>query len=135
MNKVINFLMLTVMAGLLGYFLYIEGWILSDFKNLSPQEARYLMENDKNITLIDVRSRAMYKKDFIAGAINVPMTLKEHTLSRFDTYKDKTLLIYSERDEKSMEVARLLTPKGFKVLVLKGGVVFWIRYGYVVTRL
>jgi rhodanese-related sulfurtransferase len=60
------------------------------------------------------------------------MTLKEHNLSRFNHYKDKTLLLYSERDDKSMEVARLLTPKGFKVLVLKGGVVFWIRYGYVV---
>jgi len=134
MNRAINFLMLTMMLGLLGYFLYGEGWIFSDFKNVSPQEAGYLIENDKNITLIDVRSRAMYKKDFIAGAINIPMTLKEHSLARFDTYKKTTLLLYSERDDKSMEIARLLTPKGFKILVLKGGVVFWIRYGYVVTR-
>jgi rhodanese-related sulfurtransferase len=134
MNQAINFLMISVMAGLLGYFLYSEGWILSDFKNLSPQEANYLIENDTNITLIDVRSRAMYKKDFIEGAINVPMTLKEQKLSRFDKFKDTKLLLYSERDEKSMEVARLLTPKGFKILVLKGGVVFWIRTGYVVSQ-
>lgn len=114
-----------MMAGLLGYFAYFKGWILSDFENLSPQEAYELLENDKNISVIDVRSLKEFTKDHIKGAIHIPMDM---VVSK--KLEDKKLLVYSERGERSVEASRILSKRGFKVLHLKGGVVFWIRAGH-----
>lgn len=115
------------MAGLLGYFAYFKGWILNDFENVSPQEAYALLENDKNVTWVDVRSLKEFQKDHIVGAIHAPMD----TLNTFSTPEEgKKLLVYSERGERSVEASRILSKRGFKVLQLKGGVVFWIRAGY-----
>jgi rhodanese-related sulfurtransferase len=116
------------MALMLGYFAYFKGWILKDFENISPQEAHALLENDKNITLVDVRSKKEFEKDHIKGAVHVPMK----SLEKFES--SKKLLVYSERGEASVKASRSLSERGFKVLNLKGGVVFWIRAGYDVVK-
>ena len=118
------------MAGLLGYFAYFKGWILNDFKNVSPQEAYVLLQNDNNITFVDVRSQKEFEKDHIEGAISIPLEfLSKHNIS------SEKLLVYSERGEISVEASRILAKRGYKVLHLKGGVVFWIRAGYEVGNL
>ena len=117
-----------LMALMLGYFAYFKGWIVKEFENVSPQEAYALLENDKNITFIDVRSKKEFEKDHIRGAVHVPMK----SLENFDF--SKKLLVYSERGERSVEASRILTKRGFQVLQLEGGVVFWIRAGYEVVK-
>lgn len=118
-----------IMALLLGYFAYFKGWIFSDFKNISPQEAYALLQKENTITLIDVRSKKAFEKDHIKGAISLPM--ESVATEKLD---HKTLLVYSERGESSVEASRILAKRGFKVLNLKGGVVFWIRAGYKVDK-
>ncbi len=118
-----------IMALLLGYFAYFKGWIFSDFKNISPEEAYALLQEDNTITLIDVRSKKAFEKDHIKGAISLPM--ESVATEKLD---HKTLLVYSERGESSVEASRVLAKRGFKVLNLKGGVVFWIRAGYKVDK-
>ena len=122
-NK-INLIMKLLMALMLGYFAYFKGWVFSDFKNVSPQEAYALLEHDNNITFIDVRSSKEFEKDHIKGAVHVPLK----SLEMFNS--SKILLVYSERGERSVEASRILSKRGYKVLNLKGGVVFWIRAGY-----
>ena len=46
----------------------------------------------------------------------------------------KKTLVYSERGEVSVEASRILAKRGFEVLNLEGGVVFWIRAGYKVVN-
>ncbi len=116
------------MALMLGYFSYFKGWVFSDFKNVSPQEAHALLENDKNITFIDVRSKEEFEKDHIKGAVHVPMKSLEKLSS------PEKLLVYSERGERSIEASRILSKRGYEVLNLEGGVVFWIRAGYKVVK-
>jgi rhodanese-related sulfurtransferase len=128
-DTVLNGVMWLIMALLLGYFAYFKGWIFSDFKNISPQEAYALLQEDNTITLIDVRSEKAFEKDHIKGAISLPM--ESVATEKLD---HKTLLVYSERGESSVEASRILAKRGFKVLNLKGGVVFWIRAGYKVDK-
>ncbi len=117
-----------LMALMLGYFAYFKGWVFSDFKNVSPQEAYALLEYDNNITFIDVRSSKEFEKDHIKGAVHVPMK----SLEKFSS--PKKLLVYSERGERSVEASRILSKRGYEVLNLEGGVVFWIRAGYKVVK-
>jgi len=124
----INLIMKLLMALMLGYFAYFKGWIVKEFENVSPQEAYALLQNDKNITFVDVRSKKEFEKDHIKGAVHVPIK----SLEQFES--SKKLLVYSERGERSVEASRILTKRGFEVLQLEGGVVFWIRAGYEVVQ-
>jgi len=119
---------------MLGYFSYTQGWILSRFENISPQEAQELIVRDKNISIIDVRSRNEYKKDYIEGAINMPFSEIKDDLSQIEAYKKYTILLYSERGKRSTDMARILSKNGFEVLNLKGGIVFWLRNGYLLKK-
>jgi len=130
-DSTISKFMLFVMAILLGWFFYSQGWIFSDFKNVSSKEANYLIDNDKNLTLVDVRIPYEYKKGFIKTSVNVPLYQFEENLSLMEPYKDTKVLFYSERGDESMKAARLLSKHGYTILNLKGGIVFWIRHGFV----
>jgi len=133
-DKKINILMWLIMLIMLGYFSYNQGWIFSDFKNLSTQEAKLLIDTDKDIVVIDVRSEDEYKKDCIEGAINIPFSKLTSSLAQIEKFKDNAILVYSERGTRSIESARLLSKEGFRVFNLKGGVVFWLRNGYLLKK-
>ena len=133
-DKKINIFIWLLMVGMLGWFFYSQGWILANFKNVSPQEAKVLLAEDKNLTLVDVRTSNSFKKDFIDGAVNVPLSKLKIDQTLMQKYKNRKILLYSERGEESIEVARLLKNQGYTFLNLKGGIVFWLRAGYVLQR-
>jgi len=133
-DKKINIFIWLLMVGMLGWFFYSQGWILANFQNLSPQEAKVLLTEDKNLTLVDVRTSTAFKKDFIDGATNVPLSKLKTDQTLMQKYKNRKILLYSERGEESIEVARLLKNQGYIFLNLKGGIVFWLRAGYVLQR-
>jgi len=128
-DKKINLIMKLLMALMLGYFAYFKGWIFSDSKNVSPREAYTLLEQSNTILVLDVRSKKEFEKDHIKGAISTPL----NTLSKFKT-TSKELLVYSERGILSVDASRILSRKGYNILNLEGGVVFWIRAGYTVVK-
>lgn len=130
-ENIINLLMWMIMATMFGYFAYSKGWIGSDFKNITPQEAHHLLEHNASITWVDVRSLSEFNKDHIKGAIHVAMEDLNH-IPLFE--ENTTLLVYSERGERSIEAARLLAKRGFNILHLQGGVVFWVRAGYKIQK-
>ena len=131
-DKVINYTMWLIMLALLGYFAYFKGWIFSNFKNISPQEAHRLLENSKDILIFDVRSQEEFNKDHIKGAMYMPRYIWDVPDSYLND--NRTILVYSERGEKSVEAARILSKRGCHILNLEGGVVFWIRAGYEVVK-
>ena len=133
-EKIINYFTWLIMLIMLGYFAYSQGWIFSHFQNLSAKEAHALMEEDKNLIVIDVRSSKEYQKDSIAGAINIPFSEMEENLSRVELFKNKKILLYSERGKRSIDASHLLSKEGFNLFHLNGGVVFWIRNGYTIRK-
>ena len=129
-DKRINYVIWLIRLGMFAYFAYGQGWIFSHFKNLSTEEAYDMIKHDSNITLIDVRSTKEYQRDYIANAINIPFSEMEENLSRIALYKERKIVIYSERGKRSIEASRLLGKEGFTVFHINGGVVFWVRKGY-----
>jgi len=133
-DKIINYFMWLMMLGMFSYFLFSKGWIFNDFENISTDEAKYLIENDRNLTLLDVRSVFEYQRDYIGNAINIPFIQLKQSLEELNSIKSTKILVYSERAKRSVKASRLLSKYGFTVINLNGGMVFWIRKGYVVTR-
>ena len=133
-DKKINILMWLIMLLMLGYFSYNQGWIFSNFTNLSTQEAKALIDSDKNLIIIDVRSKDEYKKDYIDGAINIPFDELKDSFVQMKKFQGHKILIYSERGKVSVDSARLLSKEGFNLFNLNGGVVFWLRNGYLLRK-
>lgn len=78
---------------------------------------------DDSYQLIDIRDEGSIMYGMIAGAVNIPYSLfaedTETCLSKLQ--KDKTVIIYCQRGEKSQEVARNLEDAGFDSVSLAGG--------------
>jgi len=120
------------MAALLLWFAYFKGWIFNTFKNISPTEAHNLLANQHDILLLDVRSKKEFERDHIEGAMH--MSREVWDISNSYVNSERITIVYSERGKRSVEASRILAKRGFKILNLEGGVVFWIRAGYSVIK-
>jgi rhodanese-related sulfurtransferase len=91
------------------------------FKDLSPQEAAKLLEQDKSIILLDVREQWEYDKVHIPDCRFMPISSFMKEMSTLK--KDDPLLVYCHHGSRSMQVCMFLIQKGFtRVMNLNGGI-------------
>jgi len=132
-KKVLNMLY-WILLGLMGiFFSYQKGWIFANFKSVDAKEAYRLIEEDKNLTLLDVRTPEEFKLDgYILGAKLIPVGQLSKKLSEVD--KSKKVLVYCRSGSRSVAASRLLSNSGFVVLNLSGGMNSWSSSGFVVEK-
>jgi len=118
-----NILYWIAMAGLLLYFSYSKGWILADFKSITPEQAQVLLERDNNITLLDVRTPEEYKKGHIKGARLIPLGELESHLDKLRSDKNKQIIVYCHSGNRSIAASRILKKHGFTPLNVKQGII------------
>lgn len=122
-KKITTLLYVVAMAGLLGWFAYAKGWILTNFPSLSPQEAVALMQKDDNITLLDVRTIDEFKAGHLQGATLIPLDRLKANLDKLASVKEKPVLVYCRSGMRSVAAARILEANGFKPINIKGGII------------
>ena len=92
------------------------------YKTMTKNE---LMEEKKNITIIDVSPATEYKANVVPGSINMPLEYLRLEDFPFDT--DSKILLYSKTSARAYEAYRYLITKGFKnIYILEGGYILWI---------
>jgi rhodanese-related sulfurtransferase len=69
------------MVGLVVWFAYTKGWILANFESISAKQAYTLMENDQNVTLLDVRTIEEFKSHHVRDAQLIPLGELEKNLN------------------------------------------------------
>jgi len=111
------------MAGLFFYFAYTKGWILANFKSISPKQAQTLILNDDNVTLLDVRTAEEYKIGHIRGAKLIPLNKLEANLDKLKADRDKKIVVYCRSGNRSVAASRILEKHGFVPLNVKQGMV------------
>jgi len=123
--KNINDKLFWVVMVLLGiYILYSKGMIMANFKSVSPKVAYEMVQNDDNLTLLDVRTIEEFKKDgHLVGAKLIPLNQLSTHLDMLD--RSKKVLVYCRSGNRSASAARLLGNEGFTVLNLDGGISSW----------
>ena len=72
-KRYINVLYWIAMAGLIFWFAYSKGWIFANFQSIDAKQAIYLLENDDNVTLLDVRTIEEFKSGHLRGATLIPV--------------------------------------------------------------
>jgi rhodanese-related sulfurtransferase len=122
-KKITALLYIITMTGLLGWFAYAKGWILTNFPSIGPQEAITLLQKENNITLLDVRSIDEFKSGHLQGATLIPLAKLKANLDKLSASKENPILVYCRSGMRSVAAARILEANGFKPVNIKGGII------------
>ena len=111
------------MAGLVFWFAYSKGWIFANFQSIDAKQAIYLLENDDNVTLLDVRTIQEFKSGHLRGATLIPVQALEKNLGMLKQDKNKKIIVYCRTGSRSVSASRILEENGFTPLNVKGGII------------
>lgn len=134
-KQIINIIYYLAIAAIAVYLAYFKGWIFSDFESISPKQAYELLENDKNISLLDVRTPEEFSKEHIEGATLIPVQELSQNLSKLIGVKEKKIIVYCHSGTRSIAASRILVENGFIPLNVTGGITAWKANGLSVTTL
>lgn len=123
LKKYTNILYWIAMVGLIVWFAYTKAWILADFKSIDAKEAITLIENDDNLTILDVRTIQEYKGGHLRDAKLIPVQELTKNLSLLKDDKSKKILVYCRSGSRSVTASRILKEKGFTPINIKGGII------------
>ncbi|MGB5506409.1 MAG: rhodanese-like domain-containing protein [Sulfurovum sp.] len=123
LKKYTNVLYWIAMAGLVFWFAYSKGWILANFESIDAKQAIYLLENDDNVTLLDVRTIQEYKSGHLRDATLIPVQALSENLGMLKQDKNKKIIVYCRVGNRSVSASRILEENGFTPLNVKGGII------------
>ena len=123
MKKVTNLLYWVAMVGLLFWFAYSKGWILANFESIDAKTAITLLDEDNNVSLLDVRTIEEYKEGHLRDAKLIPLQTLANNLHMLNTDKDKKIIVYCRSGSRSVVASRILESHGFTPLNVKGGII------------
>lgn len=133
-KKYINVLYWIAMAGMVFWFAYSKGWILANFDSIDAKQAIHLLENDDNVTLLDVRTIEEYKEGHLRDATLIPVQALEDNLGMLKYDKGKKIIVYCRTGNRSVSASRILEENGFTPLNVKGGILSLQGAGVEVIR-
>lgn len=122
LKKYTNILYWIAMAGLLFWFAYSKGWILTNFESIEAKQALILLENDENVSLLDVRTIEEYKNGHLRDATLIPVQALENNLGMLKQDRNKKIIVYCRTGSRSVAASRILKEHGFTPINVKGGI-------------
>ncbi len=96
---------------------------------VSQVELKYMIDNQLDVVIVDLRTRHLYEQNHIPGAVNIPET----DLARINDsdYFSHPIVIYASEEAVQKVAYKKLINMGYKnVHMLQGGFFGW-TYGYV----
>ncbi len=121
MQKYTNILYWLAMAGIIFWLAYSKGWIMANFEFITAKQAQTLLENDQNVTLLDVRTIEEFKTGHLRDAQLIPLSVLEKNLNKVN--KNKKVIVYCRSGNRSVAASRILEKNGFVPLNVKHGIV------------
>lgn len=97
----------------------------SGYKEISPQEAKVMLDGRENAILLDVRSQEEYDEGHIQGAIVIPDTEIADRAPGELSHKEATILVYCRSGRRSKLAAQILADMGYTQVYEFGGIIDW----------
>ena len=92
---------------------------------ITPQEAKEIMDTEERYVILDVRSQSEYDEKHIPGAILIPDTEIEAKAEDILTEKDQLILVYCRSGRRSKNAAAMLAKMGYTNVNEFGGINDW----------
>lgn len=93
--------------------------------NITPEQAKERLDIEKNIILLDVRTKGEYDSGHIKDSMLIPVdNLKEEAESKLKD-KDTPVFVYCRSGNRSTTAAKILVDLGYKNVYNLGGINKW----------
>lgn len=101
------------------------------FENLDAKSFYQMLQKEKGVLLLDVRTPAEYKEEgHIPNSILIPVQVLPQYIKDIEKFKDKKILVYCRSGNRSAVASKFLEQNGFKqVYNLKDGIIGWKKAG------
>lgn len=87
------------------------------YKDIDIRESIKLMEENKDLLILDVRTEDEYEFDgYIKNAKLIPLGKLLFSLDELDGYEESPILVYCRRGSRSMQACEILEDNGFENL-------------------
>ena len=96
-------------------------------QSITKKRIEELQQQNKNITLIDIRPEEEYDQMHVPGSLNLPANMIENDISKFST-NDTIVCVCTKGMERSQNAAKTISSLGFEnVFYLEEGVMGWLN--------
>ena len=95
------------------------------YEQITPNEAKNIMDSDKEYIILDTREQYEFDEGHIPGAILIPYTEIESKAESMLPDKDKLILVYCRSGRRSKIAADSLSALGYTNVKEFGGIIDW----------
>ena len=96
------------------------------YKNLSVNQCVDLINSEKDLLILDVRSDEDYSNKHIKGAKSIPLSKLGFSLDEIINYENSKVIVYCTAGSKSIQACQILEDNGFNNLYnMIGGYGAW----------
>ncbi len=115
-----------LVAGAIILFFYVRRFItMRSLRHYSPADLAERLETDRNLVLLDVRSRSEREHSHIKGSLHIPLHQLASRSDELSKHRDKEIVCYCQSGSRSVTAASRLNKLGFNAANLKGGIAEW----------
>lgn len=102
-------------------------------RDISSGEARGLLEKNRKVFILDVRTPEERRQGYIAGSTLIPLNVMEKRIA--EVPKNRPVLVYCAVGSRSGVAAQVLSRHGYgEVYNMKDGIIGWYRNGFGIQR-
>ena len=133
-NKKIFTIIITIsIISLVLLYIYLNfSSSLEKYGDINVEEAKYLIESNPNLVIVDVRTAEEYESGHIEKAINLSVANPEVLVQSLNPNDE--ILLYCRTANRSATAMQILRENGYdKVYNMLGGIVAWINMDYPVV--
>lgn len=96
-------------------------------KNVSASEAYQIIQEYRDLLILDVRTEEEYRQGHIPGAVLAPAEELSARINEFTAYSNKPVLVYCASGGRSPDAVRVLLSHHFtQVYHLYAGISAWV---------
>lgn len=95
------------------------------YMNITPAQAKELMDTEENYVILDVRTQEEYAESHLPGAILIPDYEIAETAETILKDKDQLILVYCRSGRRSKLAAQELEKLGYTNIKEFGGITQW----------
>jgi phage shock protein E len=95
------------------------------FRNIAPEEAKKRLDSEKEIILLDVRTKEEYDSGNIKGSILIPVDALKNQAEKTLGDKNAPIFVYCRSGNRSATAASILVDLGYTNVYNLGGIIDW----------
>ncbi|OFI06977.1 thiosulfate sulfurtransferase PspE precursor [Clostridium acetireducens DSM 10703] len=95
------------------------------YKTISPEKAKEKISSNKNIIILDVRTKKEYRKEHIPNSVLIPLNILDREVENKIPNKDSTIFVYCRTGNRSKSASNILIKKGYMNVYDLGGIEKW----------